>query len=79
MTTPYLSCHLDGKTVRCECGGQVAVGATLHPLVDLGVGIVGGKPQVTVRHDMRRTIGFNGFCMKCHQEGNFFLPGHEPP
>ena len=76
---PNYDCKMDGKTVRCSCGGQVAVGATLHPLVDIGFGFVGSKFEVKVKHNMRKIIGYQGFCMRCQKDGDFFLPGHFPP
>ena len=56
------------QNVRCECGGQLAVEGTLHPLVDFGVGFVKGKFQVD-RVYSKKVIGYKGFCMKCHKEG----------
>ncbi len=76
MTTKTdYECRRVGQSIRCECGGQLAVGGTLHPLVDLGFGFVVGRFKVNVRHNMKKISGFSGFCMKCRKEGRFFLPG----
>ena len=67
------SCHMDGKTVRCSCGGQVMVDASLHPLVDLGMGFRRGKFVVDKVY-AKKIIGYRGACMKCRKEGNFLFP-----
>ena len=72
-------CTMKEKTVRCACGGQIMVGASLHPLVDLGVGFRGSKFEVRRKYNMKKVIGYAGECMRCRKEGNFFLPGHMPP
>lgn len=76
---PNHPCTMVNNCVRCGCGGQVMVDASLHPLVDLGVGFRGGKFRVDKVYDMKRTIGYRGQCLKCNKAGNFFLPGHMPP
>jgi hypothetical protein len=61
------------NTVRCECGGQVAVGGVLNPLVDLAIEVVNGKPVVKTAYNKKRIVGYTGFCMKCRKEGQFVL------
>ena len=73
-------CHT-GKSkqdVRCECGGQLMIGAFLHGLVDFGFGFVGNKFEVKRKYG-KKVIGYQGFCLKCCKDGNFFFAGHEPP
>ena len=50
---PSYRCSLVNNVVRCECGGQVMVDASLHPLVDFGVGYVGSKFEVKKRYGKR--------------------------
>lgn len=73
MAKPTYKCTQKGKEVRCECGGQLAIDATLHPLADLGVGFRKGKFEIKTKYS-KRVIGYRGFCMKCQKEGDFLLP-----
>lgn len=66
-------CRMDGKTVRCSCGGQVMVEGSLHPLADLGFGFKGGKFVVEAKHNMKKVVGYSGICMKCRKQGQFVL------
>ena len=54
------------------------IGASLHGLVDFGVGFVGSKFEVKRKYG-KKVIGYQGACLKCRKEGNFFFAGHEPP
>lgn len=68
-----MKCTQVGKTVRCECGGQLAISGVLRPAVDLGFGFKGGKFEISATYAKNRIAGYSGFCMKCRKEGKFEL------
>lgn len=71
---PEFKCHhgRDKQDIRCECGGQLAVGGTIHNLADFGMGFRGGKFEVKAKYS-RKVAGYSGFCFKCGKEGTFIL------
>lgn len=68
-------CTKKDNSIRCECGGQVAVGGTLNPLVDLGIGVGSDRKLVVSKTYSRKIIGYTGFCLKCRKNGRFLLKG----
>lgn len=67
-----MKCKQEGKVVRCECGGQVAVSGTVHVLADLSVGFKDGRTNVLTSYD-KRACGYSGFCLKCRKAGQFLF------
>jgi hypothetical protein len=74
-TRTYHRCHTSQckQDIRCECGGQLAVTASLHALADLGIGFPNGKLEVRTRYS-NRVCGYEGWCLRCGQSGKFLLP-----
>jgi hypothetical protein len=66
------TCTRKGNDVRCECGGQLAIGGTVHPLADMGFGFVGGKFKIERKYS-KRVIGYSAFCFACRKEGTFLF------
>lgn len=67
-----MTCTMQGKTVRCSCGGQISPSGTLHPLSDFGCGYK-GKDFIVNTEYAKHIIGYTGICMKCRTEGRFML------
>lgn len=77
--TNYYKCTEKDRDVRCECGGQLMVGGTIHPLADLGMGFNRkGKFEIKTKFS-KKVIGYVGFCLDCQKDGQFLLPGVKPP
>jgi len=73
--TTYHACTKKGNSIRCECGGQVAVGGTVHLLIDIGFGFpTPGSRRFEVRRTYSKKVsGYTGFCMTCRKQGSFLL------
>lgn len=69
------ACTKQGNSIRCECGGQLAVGGTLHPLVDLGIGVGPDRRLIVDKTYSKKVIGYTGFCLKCRKDGRFLFKG----
>ena len=67
------ACTKQGNSIHCTCGGQVAVGGTLNPLVDLGIGVWSDRTLIVTKTYSKKIIGYTGFCMKCRKRGRFLL------
>jgi hypothetical protein len=67
------TCTKQGNSVRCGCGGQLAVSGTLNPLVDLGIGVGPNRKLIVSKTYSRKVVGYTGFCLKCRKEGRFLL------
>ena len=67
------TCTKQGNSIRCACGGQIAVGGTLNPLVDLGIGVGSDRKLVVNKTYAKKVIGYTGFCLKCRKQGRFLL------
>jgi hypothetical protein len=67
-------CTQRGPDVHCQCGGQLAVGGTIHPLADLAMGFRRGKFEIKTKYS-RKVIGYSGFCLRkgCGKSGRFLL------
>jgi hypothetical protein len=60
--------------VRCECGGQLAVGGEGYVQLPTGFGFAGSKFVV----DAKRYPAYSGFCLKCSKSGMFVRTDKQP-